>query len=272
MNIEMTKLPRTIIRIGRQTMSFALPASEGENAVNKVVHYEPYTVKSGMSIAANLRNAFRESDILLHQNTRVQVLVDAPTLLIPMEEFDEEEVEVLFRHTFPDHRNEVVMWNVMPDINCIAVFSINKDTRTVVSDHYTDVRIIPVMMPVWQHLHKRSYAGAARKLYVYFHDRQLSVFAFAKNRFRFANTFSATETTDIVYYILYVWKQLGMDQRKDELYFVGNIANSEELRTELKKYVVNTFRINPAAEFNRAPITQIPQATYDLMCHLNQRV
>lgn len=272
MNIEMSKLPRTIIRIGRQTLSFALPASEGANVAGMMVHYEPYTVKSGMSIAANLRNAFRESSILLQQNTRVQLLVDAPTLLIPMEEFDEEEVEVLFRHTFPDRSNEVVMWNVMPDINSIAVFSINKDTRTVINDHYTDVRIIPVMIPVWQHLHRRSYTGMARKLYVYFHDRQLSVFAFAKNRFRFANTFSATEIADMVYYILYVWKQLGMDQKKDELYFVGNIADSDALRTELKKYVVNAFRINPTAEFNRAPITQIPQATYDLMCHLQQSV
>lgn len=221
-----------------------------------------------MSIAANLRNAFRESSILQQPNNRVQVLIDAPTMLIPMDEFEEEDVETLFRHTFPDHSNEAVMWAVMPDLNSIAVFSINKDLRTVINDHYTDVRITPLIIPVWQHLHKRSYSGTARKLYAYFHDRQLSVFAYSKNRFRFANTFSATEQADMVFYILYVWKQLGMDQKKDELYFVGNVADHDALRAELKKYLMNAFRINPTAEFNRAPITQVPQVTYDLMCHL----
>lgn len=267
MNIEMTRLPRTIIRIGPQTLAFAMPASEGEAAENGVVHYEPYTVKSGMSIAANLRNAFRDSVILSQPNTRVQVLIDAPSLLIPMEEFDESQTETLYRHAFPGQSHEAVMWQVMPELNCVVAFSINKDTRMVVGDHFQDVRITPVVVPVWQHLHQRSYSGQVRKLYVYFHDRQLSVFAFAKNRFRFSNTFRATAITDAAYYILYVWQQLAMDNKKDELYFVGDMADAEGLRAELKKYVQNVYPINPSADFNRAPVTQIPQVTYDVICH-----
>lgn len=267
MKPEMTRSPRTIIRIGRQTLAFALPQEDGGQEGKGVVHYEPYTVKSGMSIAANLRNAFRDSIILSQPNDRVQVLIDAPVLLIPVEEFDEESIEPLYRHTFPGQNAETVLHHIIPDLNSVAVFSINKDTRMVVNDHYSDVRIMPLMVPVWQHLHQRSYSGQARKVYAYFHDRQLSVFAFAKNRFRFANTFSATEVTDSAYYILYVWQQLGMDYKKDELYVVGDFAEMDTLRGELKKYVQNVFPINPSAEFNRAPVTKVPQVTYDIICH-----
>lgn len=267
MNTDISRLPRTIIRIGRQTLAFALPAGDGGQKANGMVHYEPYTVKSGMSIAANLRNAFRDSVILSQPNSRVQVLIDSPVLLIPIEEFDDDDIEPLYRHTFPDQSSEVVLHQIIPDLNCVAVFSMNKDTRTVVSDHYEDVRIMPVMMPVWQHLHQRSYSGQARKLYAYFHDRQLSVFSYAKNRFRFVNTFSAVEVTDSAYFILYVWQQLGMNHRKDELYYVGEFPEMDSLRTELKKYVQNVFPINPSAEFNRAPVTKVPQVTYDVICH-----
>lgn len=266
MNIELTRLPRTIIRIGRQTLAFALPTRESDGNGKPVVHYEPYTVKSGMSIAANLRNAFHDSVILTQASNRVQVLVDAPVLLVPMEEYAEDQVATLYMHTFPGQKNEVVLQHIIPDLNCVAVFSMNKDTRMVVSDHFDDVRIMPVMVPVWQHLHQRSYTGMTRKLYAYFHDRQLAVFAYAKNRFRFSNTFNAVEVTDSAYFILYVWQQLAMDHKKDELYIVGDIADPEGLRNELKKYVSNVFPINPSAEFNHAPVTQAAQVTYDVVC------
>lgn len=255
MNIEDTRSPRTIIRIGRQSLAFVLSAS-----------YEPFTVKSGMSIAANLRNAFRESIVLRQPNERVQVLVDAPLMLIPLEEYDEERVEALYAHTFPGQKHEAVMQHVMPDLNCVVAFSMNKDTRMVVGDHYDDVRIMPVEVPVWEHLHQRSYSGQTRKLYAYFHDGRLAVFAFGKNRFRFANTYKATEAMDAVYYITYVWQQLGMDQKRDELYYVGNFADVETLRAELKKYIQNVYAINPSADFNRAPITQEPHVEYDVVC------
>lgn len=264
----MTRLPRTIIRIARQSMAFALPASADKEMASGVVHYEPYTVKSGMSIAANLRNAFRDSVILPQASDRVQLLVDTPVLLVPNEEFDEGDTEPLFRHTYPDQHHDVVMHHVIPDLNCVAVFGVNKDLRVVVNDHFEDVRIMPAIVPVWQHLHQRSYSGQSRKLYAYFHDRQLSVFAFAKNRFRFANTFNATEVTDSAYFILYVWQQLAFDHKKDELYYVGDMNDADGLRAELKKYVQNVFPISPSAEFNRAPITQEPHVTYDVVCYI----
>lgn len=264
----MTRLPRTIIRIGRQTLAFALPQTEGAEAGSGVVHYEPYTVKSGMSIAANLRNAFRDSIILSQGNERVSVLIDTPVMLVPTEEYEEEQMEALFHHTFPGNEHETVMCHILPGLNCVAVFSINKDTRMVITDHYADVRIVPAVVPVWQHMHQTSYAGQARKLYAYFHDRQLSVFAFAKNRFRFANTFSTTAIADSAYYIFYVWQQLAFDQKKDELYLVGEISDPEGVRAELRKYVQNVFQKNPSAEFNRAPVTQVQNITYDIVCHV----
>ncbi len=264
----MTRFPRTIIRISRQSLAFALPVDDSSAATAGVAHYEPFTVKSGMSIAANLRDAFRESIILKQPNDRAQVLVDAPVLLVPMEEYDEEKIQQLYGHTFPGHDHERVMWHVMPDLNCVAVFAVNRDTCTVVNDHYEDVRVMPLLVPVWQHLHQRSYSGGTRKLYAYFHDRQLSVFAFGKNRLRFANTFNATDVTDSAYFILYVWQQLAMDHKKDELYYVGDMDNKDALKAELKKYVQNVFHINPSAEFNRAPLTQQPHVTYDVVCYV----
>lgn len=258
------KQPRTIIRIGQQSLAFMSP--EGT--------YEPYTVKSGMSMAANLREAFRDSETLTNAGDRVQVLIDANILLIPMEEYDESLTEIFYNHTFPESTTanglnissgRAIVSHVMPELNCVAVFAMNKDLKMVISDHFSDVRIAPLLAPVWQHLHQRSYVGQTKKLFAYFHDRRLAVFGFNKNRFRFMNEFRATSVTDAAYFILYVWQQLAMNNKKDELYIVGDMQEPDALREELRKYVSNVFPINPSAEFNRAPVTKIPNVAYDIV-------
>ena len=69
---------------------------------------------------------------------------------------------------------------------------------------------------------------------------------------------------DAVYFLLYVWKHLVFDAHKDEMHLCGSILDKEQLLGELRKYVQNVYVINPSADFNRAPITQIKGLPYDI--------
>jgi hypothetical protein len=51
------------------------------------------------------------------------------------------------------------------------------------------------------------------------------------------NAFACRLTADRVYYLLYIWKQLGMDAEHDTLHLTGEIREREELLAELRKYV-----------------------------------
>ena len=74
-------VPRLTIRVGYGTMSFFLPKQDG------TVEYQPYTVKSGVSMAANLRTAFRESDLLKERDDRALLSVVSPVVLVPVDEY-----------------------------------------------------------------------------------------------------------------------------------------------------------------------------------------
>ena len=50
---------RMTIRVGRGTLSFSMPDEQ-----NTKVLFEPYVVKSGVSMPANLREAFKSMDFL----------------------------------------------------------------------------------------------------------------------------------------------------------------------------------------------------------------
>ncbi len=253
--------PRLTLRFSRNTLSFSVI----DRSIPEQLRFEPYIVKSGISMAANLRGAFKEDNILQRQFDNARVLIDTPVLLVPIEEFNESKTALLYHHAFTNTENNNVLHTVLPELNAVAVFSINKDLKLVLSDHFSNIRYLPTMMPVWNHLHKRSFGGSHNKLYGYFHDKKLDIFCFDKNRFKFSNSFETPHSKDAVYFLLYVWKQLNMDVHHDELYLYGDIPEKEELLTTLKLYLQKVIAINASAEFNRAPITQIKGLPFDLL-------
>ena len=90
-----------VFRIGKQTLSFAVNDLQTEHRIL----FEPYTVRSGISMAANLREAFKENGLLLRKFQKAQVFVDAPVVMVPVEEFIEEEAENMYKYVLTDCDN-----------------------------------------------------------------------------------------------------------------------------------------------------------------------
>ncbi len=63
--ITMNHRTRLVIRISKQSLSFAAVQPSAETTFS----FEPYTVKSGISMAANIREAFRNVDLLASSGT-----------------------------------------------------------------------------------------------------------------------------------------------------------------------------------------------------------
>ena len=154
---------------------------------------------------------------------------------------------------------------VVPSLKNMAVFSINKDLKNVLNDHFEEVRIKPLMSSVWEYLQKRSLGTNNKKMYAYFHDGQMEVCSFNRTRVAFANKFEADNAENALYFILGSWKQIGGQAVSDDLYLCGNIADREKMIQDIKKFLTRVFYINPSADFNRAPATQILNFPLDLI-------
>lgn len=255
-------MQRLTLRISRNSLSFS---TVNISVTNSEVIYEPYTVKSGISMAVNLREAIKTAQLPQQGFRKALIMLDSPVLMVPIDMFDESECETFYLHSFPSQAGEKVIYSVLPDLNAVSVFSINKDLKLVIDDNFQDVKFAHAVSPVWRYLHMRSYAGTRNKLYGYFHDKKLEIFSFSQRRFKCCNTFEATGPNDALYYLLYTWKQQMLQPEHDELHIVGDIPEKDKLLVQLKRYLHNAFIINPAADFNRMQVTQIKKMPYDLM-------
>ena len=254
---------KLLMRLGRGRLDLvSLDTASRERPID----YQPYGVNSGISMAANLREALRTNELLQTAHQRVMVMVSTQALTVPVDLYDETQKELLMRHAFPSMQHtDVVMADVEPDLNCVALYAINRDLKQVIDERFADVRYLCAASPVWRYLYRRSFTGVRNKLYGYFHDQQLDTFSFNQNRFKFCNTFSVAHRQDAVYYLLYVWQQLGLRQEHDELHIVGDIPEREAMMEQLQRYLKRAYVINPSGDFNRSPATQIQGLPYDMV-------
>lgn len=245
---------RLTIRISSDHLSFS-----ASNASGSDVTYDPYTVKNGISMAANMREALKTSQLLEKEYERVTVMIDSPVLLVPASYFTETEHEIMYSHSFPSQSADKVLYNILPEFNAVAIYSINKDLKLVIDDKFPKARFTPSSAIVWRHLQHRSHSGVRNKLFAYFHDKKLEVVSFSQRRFKFFNTFDANGVNDSLYFILYIWKQLMLNPEHDEVQLVGEIPFQETLMEELEKYLNRVSVIN--ADHGDTPIMHMP---YDL--------
>jgi len=77
--------------------------------------------------------------------------------------------------------------------------------------------------------------------------------------------YTLTSFDDTLYYLLAVWQQHALDAHHDELYLVGEIADSKALIERASEFIRRVFTILPSGEFNRSPITQLADVPYDII-------
>lgn len=254
---------RIIIRASQRSLTFLKQLGDG------TYMHVPYVPKSGMSISANLRTAFREEPFFEEEDSKVLLSLCSPTVLVPLDLYKDEEnydIQTIYNHSISGCEHDAVISSILPSLNVMVLYSVNKDLKLVVDDRFADVRTQNVMQPVWSHLHERNNLVPQRnKLYGYFHDGQLDIFAFQQRRFKYANSFPVLHAHDAMYYLLFVWKQLAMNNESDELHLVGTMQHQEWLLTKLRQFLRRVYPMNPVADLNRAAISQIKNLQFDMM-------
>lgn len=223
------------IRLSADGFSFSIHHPQNED-----VSYTSYAVNSSYSMTANVKKMFATTEELGRSYQTVNVLIDTPRFtLVPFDLFEDEQTEEFFHLNFPKKENETILCNILGKNNVALLFGVDKHTHQLLAEQFPQARIFASISPLLEHFHTRSRENDTKNLYVHFHASQMDVFAFDKGKLLLTNTFQCKQTPDKVYYMLYIWQQLGFSQEKDQLWLAGNIEAEEELMTELNKFIRN---------------------------------
>lgn len=207
------------------------------------IHSHRWEIAPELSFMANLRQAYKELDFLSYTYKQVQVMVVTPRFtMLPAEMFDERQTEQLFYYNYQPKENEVILADDLPRNGAVILFALDKSAHQFLKGQYRDVRFYSPVSVLAEQLTARSRLGADnRKMYVCLYPAFVVVYVYERGHLMLLNSFECDNTSDRVYYLLYVWKQLAMDQQHDELLIVSDgdapVSDREALKTGVGRFV-----------------------------------
>lgn len=206
-----------------------------------------YPIDTSLSLTANLKHVFREIEWLNLPYRRIHViLVSKRVTYLPLEFFEDEQAETVFYHNHSKQANETVLYNILHKSNIVVLFSIDKSAYAFLQEQYPGVQVYAQVTPLIEYLGSKCRLGNSRKMYAHLRPTSLDLFIYERGRLQLANTFVCKETSDRIYHLLCVWKQLGFEQERDELHLTGDLTDKATLLPQLRKFIKQVFIMNPA--------------------------
>ncbi|WP_420187340.1 DUF3822 family protein [Bacteroides pyogenes] len=235
------------IRLSTDGFSFSIYNPISDNSLSFIEK----EADDSLSLTANLRRVFQESDFLNCPYKRVNVMMtDKRFTTVPFELFEDEQAELLFYHNHRKKEHEKIIYNILKRENAVVIFSMDKSAHAFIEKQYPDARFYSHSTPLIEYFTVKSRLGNSRKMYASFRKGAIDLFCFERGHLLLANSFKCTNFEDCVYYLLYVWKQMEFDQQRDELHLTGAMPEKERLLRELRKFILQVFVMNPSTNID----------------------
>ena len=225
----------------QNTLSIRLSADGFSFSVHAPTHGEclfmdTFAVNTSYSLAANIKEMLASESVLQHRYKQTNILIDTPRFTtIPFDLFEDEQTEELFHQNFAKSNHETILCNILGKSNVALLFGMDKYAHQLLCEHFPKGRIFACISPLTEHFAQQSQESSCRKLYAHCRKSSMEILAFDKGKLLVINTYPCQYVNDRIYYLLYIWQQLGFNQEKDQLWLAGDIK--EEMLTELNKFL-----------------------------------
>lgn len=185
-----------------------------------------------------VENVIYDNPILLQDFGRVRVIIDTTKfMLVPTELVAEDSKDMLFAKVFPDYEGEVMV-NEIKGSNASILFGVDKGLVSFLKRTFQNLMILHHLTPLCEYFHAKNKGGEEiNRAYITVYGDKVDITICANSSLLFANSYTIKGSGDAVFYILNIWKQLGLDAMRDELHICGDTHLRDELMPVLREYI-----------------------------------
>ena len=257
-----TKKYTLSIRLSTDGFCFAVHDPQADNQYA----YQPYSIDPMKLLAANLKAALKEVDMLKHTYAKVNVLVaGVDYTIVPKEYYAESCERELYVQNFPQtSATTVVQHNFVGDEQAVVLFGVEHSLHQCLTERFAKAEVYASVSPLVDYGIEKSYAGGRRYCLAYLRKHDVDILCFGDGTLLFANTFSSRDTSDMLYFLLNTWQVLGLSQTEDTLHVAGASRNAKKLVKELERFIKTIHIIRPAEEFHSTELARIGDIPFDL--------
>lgn len=197
--------------------------------------------------------------------TIVSALFHGPVSRVPLELFHKDRRQDLYELVCPLPREHNIHYNILPHLELAELFLISSEIEQLLLKQFPTIHFYAQNAMVLERAVQRASSEPEQTLYAYFYERNVFLFHYRNKKVVFANEFTVTTEQDVLYYILNVWKSLGLDPQKDVCVLIQPEHAPGQTAAGLSRYLRHLRISDMGYWFGQAPLTQNKDIPFDIL-------
>ena len=223
-----------------------------------------------ISLNANAHQAIKSTPMAQQDYNFVDIFTDGPILLVPLSEFDEDDVPELFSFNYPSLKGRTkVYYDTLPYLNALLLFSMDRDVSNTLRDYFPSAKFrcnLTALIRQW--VARYPFSSSLPRLYCYLCEGKLTLVVVQQAMLQFVNTYNIHNHNDSLYYIASIAQRFGINGDGERTYVAGYGPEAQALAHSLDRIRLNAFFVDDNEELSHHPIAKITEFPYDFKVHL----
>lgn len=185
-----------------------------------------------------LKESIRNCEFLNLNYNQVSIIwLTKKASLIPSELFSEALAANSFQLCHPLSKDESLSWDELEALNAYLVYALPSTLPDFIETQFPGAKILHQSFNFYQKALKQTLNTKHPKVYVQIYNHFFDAIIPDKDQKHFVNSYTYKDETDIVYFILNIYKQLKLNTEYSQLLLSGKINESGKNVELLKKHI-----------------------------------
>jgi hypothetical protein len=222
------------LQVSHDGLSFCLL----DSIRNKFVLLRSYESEDDKKLkTAEIEDLIHKDDFLNRSFRSVKIIMpSAKCTLVPSQLFDPAHKDDYFLFNYIPDENSIILNNKVSNHDTYIVFSVSNPLHNLVSDKFPGVTIMHHLKPLLLNAPNKHILHGGKYVQLHIEKDFFNLLVINEKKLIFSNTFSYRNVSDILYFVMYTFTNLGLKQ-EETLFLSGMAEYYDELYTNISEYI-----------------------------------
>ena len=199
--------------------------------------------------ADKINELLSKDDFLTKHYKKVNVIMPSPKFtLVPAPLFDPGKKDEYFTFNHIMEGGNMIIANKVSDPDAYLVYSVSKPVHDLINKFYPGVQSFHHTKPLFDQISHSRKSVNGNYIHIHVERDFFNLIIFNHNILKFCNSFKYRNITDILYFVLNVFKNLEIKQ-EETIHFSGLTEKYDDLSSNFSIYVRNVKFAEPSGNF-----------------------
>lgn len=196
-----------------------------------------------------LEELISKDDFLTKRYKKVNVVMPSKKFtLVPAPLFDPGKKDEYFTFNHLKNEDDIILTNKVTDPEAFIVYSASKSISTLINKYYPGVHPYHHIKPLFHHISHNRKSVSGNYIHIHIEKEFFNLIVFSDSQLSFCNTFNYRNISDILYFVMNVFKNLGIKQ-EETIHFSGITEKYDDLSSNFSIYIRNIKFSEPFGNF-----------------------